>query len=315
MNIKSTREAFGNQISLLAEENKKIVVLTADLKKATCVDEFAKKFPDRFFQIGIAEANMIGISSGLSEYKLKVFITSFASFLTGRYDIIRCSIAYSKAPVIIVGTHGGLAIGKDGVTQMGLEDISLMNSLPNMIVLNPATYSEAFKIVKYLCDTDLKNPCYLRLGRQPIEDCLENYYNQNNYIFGKGIVIKEGEDITIFSTGSILPDIISVSNKIEKETNNTVKIVNISCIKPIDEDIIIESAKKSKLIVTVEDHSIIGGLGSIISNVLSNKYPAKVLKIGLNDIFPESGLPSHLYDKYGLSINKISERIINEMDK
>ena len=195
--MKSTREAFGDELTLISESNKDIIVMTADLKKATCVDKFAKAFPNRFFQIGIAEANMIGIASGLAEYGFKIFITSFASFITGRYDIIRCSIAYSKAPVVIVGTHGGMAIGKDGVTQMGLEDISLMRSLPNMTVLNPATYSETKKIIQHLCEHNLENPYYLRLGRQPIEDCLENYFIENEFGYGKGLLVKDGKDLTI----------------------------------------------------------------------------------------------------------------------
>lgn len=311
--MKSTREAFGEYIS--TNSNSNILVMTADLKKATSVDKFSKLFPDRFFQVGIAEANMIGIASGLSEYGFKVFITSFASFITGRYDIIRCSLAYSKVPVIVVGTHGGMAIGKDGVTQMGLEDLSLMRSLPNMTVLNPATYTETIKMISYLCDSELKNPYYLRLGRQPITDCLEYYYEENKYEFGKGLLIKDGKNLTIISTGCILQDILDVSKSIESKYNKSVRIVNINTLKPIDEEIIIKCAKETNIIFTVEDHSVIGGLGSAVSDVLIKEYPKRVVKIGLDDIFPESGSPKDLYSKYGLSVEKISERIKNELDK
>ena len=165
---KSTRDALGYQLPRCGKEHPEIVVLNADLGGATRVASFRDEFPERYFQLGIAEANMIGVASGLSEHGYKVFISSFSAFITGRYDIIRCSLAYSNAPVVIVGTHGGLAIGKDGVTQMGLEDLSLMRSLPNMTVLNPATYIECIEMVKYLCNTNLNGPHYLRLGRQTI---------------------------------------------------------------------------------------------------------------------------------------------------
>lgn len=313
--MKATREAFGDAITTLADTNDNIVVLTCDLKKATCVDKFADKFPSKFFQMGIAEANAISVASGLAEYGYKPFITSFASFITGRYDIIRCSIAYPQSPVIIVGTHGGLAIGRDGVTQMGLEDLSIMRSLPNMIVLNPATYSETIQMMKYICSSDFKSPCYLRLGRQPIVDVLEYYYNYNQYNFGKGITIKDGKDITLVSTGNILSDVIKVSNRIEEELKISVRIVNINCIKPIDEELIIKCAEETDILFTIEDHSIIGGLGSTVSEVLSEKYPSWVIKIGVNDVFPESGKPEDLYEKYGLSVNKIFERIKLELDK
>ena len=188
----ATRDAFGNQLIQSAKNNDKILVLSADLSKATKTENFSKEYPERFFEIGIAESNMIGIGSGLSEYGFKVIMTSFASFLTGKYDVIRVSLAYSNAPVILVGTHAGLAIGKDGVTQMGLEDISLMRSLPNMQVMQPATAIETEKMVEYILDSDLNGPVYLRLGRQPVKEIFdENYetakdYSQMNRSFNLG---------------------------------------------------------------------------------------------------------------------------------
>jgi len=304
--MKATREAFGNHLPLMGDKYDNIVALDADLGKATKIASFKEKHPDRFFQIGIAEANMIGISSGLSEYGYKVFLASFGSFITGRYDIIRCSLAYSNRPVVIVGTHVGMAIGKDGVTQMGLEDVSIMRALPNMKILNPASYSEAINVIEYLCETELDSPHYLRLGRQPVEDI------EIPFEFGKGQIVKDGTDITIFSTGCILGDVVEASNLIENNTSRSVRVVNISTLKPIDTGIIVKCAKETKHLFTVEDHSVVGGLGSAVSEVLTDEYPKKVVRIGLNDVFPESAPPKDLYEKYGLSAGQISKRVLSE---
>jgi transketolase len=304
--MKATREAFGNHLPVMGDKYNNIVALDADLGKATKIASFKEKHPDRFFQIGIAEANMIGISSGLSEYGYKVFLASFGSFLTGRYDQIRCSLAYSNRPVVMVGTHVGLAIGKDGVTQMGLEDVSIMRALPNMKILNPASYSEAINVIEYLCETELDSPHYLRLGRQPVEDI------EIPFEFGKGQIVKDGTDITIFSTGCILGDVVEASNLIENNTSRSVRVVNISTLKPIDTDIIVKCAKETKHLFTVEDHSVVGGLGSAVSEVLTDEYPKKVVRIGLNDVFPESAPPKDLYEKYGLSAGQISKRVLSE---
>ena len=307
--MRATREAFGEHLPVMGEKHNNIVALDADLGKATKIASFGQAHPDRFFQMGIAEANMIGVASGLSEYNYKVFLASFGSFLTGRYDMIRCSLAYPNRPVVLVGTHVGMAIGKDGVTQMGLEDVSIMRALPNMKILNPATFSEAIKVIEYLCETDLDSPYYLRLGRQPVEDI------EIPFEFGKGQVITDGEDITLFSTGCILGDVFQASKIIEETTSMSVRVVNIPTLKPIDTEIIIDSAKETNYLYTVEDHSIVGGLGSAVSEVLSENYPSKVVRIGLNDIFPESAPPKDLYEKYGLSSEQIVSRVINELDK
>ena len=304
--MKATREAFGYQLPLMGDKYNNIIALDADLGKATKIASFKESHPERFFQIGIAEANMIGIASGISEYGYKVFLASFGSFLTGRYDIIRCSLAYSNRPVVLVGTHVGMAIGKDGVTQMGLEDVSIMRALPNMKILNPASYSETIKVIEYLCETDLNSPYYLRLGRQPVEDI------DIPFEFGKGQIVKDGTDITIFSTGCILGDVIEASNLIENNTSRSVRVVNISTLKPIDKDIIVKCAKETKHLFTVEDHSVVGGLGSAVSEVLTDEYPKKVVRIGLNDVFPESAPPKDLYEKYGLSAGQISKKVLSE---
>ena len=310
--MKATREAFGDILPLMGDTNENILALDADLGGATKIRAFGEKHPDRFIQMGIAEANMIGVASGLSEYGYKVFLASFGSFLTGRYDIIRCSLAYPNRPVVLVGTHVGMAIGKDGVTQMGLEDVSLMRALPNMKVLNPATYTEAVEVVKYLCNTDLDSPHYLRLGRQPVEDVFENDYN---FEFGKGVEVIGGNDLTIFSTGCVLSDVLTSAKTIEEQTGKSVRVINIHTLKPIDTEIIIKASKETDLLVTVEDHSIIGGLGSAVSEVLTEHCPSRLVRIGLNDEFPESGPPTDLYEKYGLSSSQISKRVIDELDK
>ena len=307
--MRATREAFGEHLPVMGEKHNNIVALDADLGKATKIASFGQAHPDRFFQMGIAEANMIGVASGLSEYDYKVFLASFGSFLTGRYDMIRCSLAYPNRPVVLVGTHVGMAIGKDGVTQMGLEDVSIMRALPNMVVLNPASYSETIKVIEYLCDTELESPHYLRLGRQPVEDIVMPFE------FGKGQIVNDGDDITLFSTGCILGDVLKSAFIIEEKTSMSVRVVNIPTLKPIDEEIIIDSAIHTNHVFTIEDHSIIGGLGSAVSEVLSEKYPTKVSRIGLNDVFPESAPPTDLYEKYGLSSNKIADRVLSELDK
>ena len=202
-----------------------------------------------------------------------------------------------------------MAIGKDGVTQMGLEDVSIMRALPNMVILNPASYSEAIKVIEYLCDTELDSPHYLRLGRQPVEDI------EIPFEFGKGQVVLEGDDITLFSTGCILSDVVEAARTIENTYSYSVRVVNITTLKPIDDKIIIDSAKKTNHLYTIEDHSIVGGLGSAVSEVLSENHPSKVVRIGLNDIFPESAPPKDLYEKYGLSSEQIVNRVINELDK
>ena len=307
--MRATREAFGEHLPIMGERYDNIVALDADLGKATKIASFREAHPDRFFQIGIAEANMIGVASGISEYGYKVFLASFGSFLTGRYDQIRCSLAYSNRPVVLVGTHVGMAIGKDGVTQMGLEDVSIMRALPNMKVLNPATFSEAKKVIEFLAETELDSPYYLRLGRQPVKDI------DIPFEIGKGQIIKEGDDITLLSTGCILGDVMESASIIEDMTQMSVRVVSFTSLKPIDRDMIVKCAQETKQLFTIEDHSIIGGLGSIVSDVLSEEYPAKVVKIGLNDVFPESAPPADLYEKYGLSSNQISKRVVSELDK
>ena len=302
--MKATRDGFGEQLAISGKDNKKIIGLSADLGKATRISHFAKTAPDRFFELGIAENNMIGIASGMAENDYKVFMASFASFLTGKYDTIRCSISYPNVPCVIVGTHSGMAIGRDGVTQMGLEDISIMRSLPNMVVLNPSTYNQTRAIVKYLCENDLNQPYYLRLGRQPVS---EVYPEDVTYSPGDYTILRKGNKGTVLSTGCVLDSVLEATEGLD------LTVIDLPTVKPIDKDLI--KSFSGDVVITVEDHSIIGGLGSATAEVIAeSRNCPRLIRIGLNDVFPESGAPADLYEKYGLSSNKIKERIINELD-
>jgi len=309
--MKATRDTFGSTLAELAHENENLIALNADLGKATRLSYFKDQHPERFFEVGIAECNMIGIASGMAEHGYKVFLASFASFLTGKYDVIRVSLGYSASPVVLVGTHAGLAIGKDGVTQMGLEDLALMRAIPGMTVLQPATPAEAAQVTRYLANEELSGPAYLRLGRQPTADVLPADYE---FRFGKGQILQEGTDVTLFSTGCILPEVLKTASRLQT-ANISCRVVNMTTIKPIDEEIIIDSARKTRHLVSVEDHSVIGGLGSAIADVLVEKSPASLLKIGLNDCFPESGPPDLLWHKYGLSASKMEDKIVTFINR
>ena len=310
--MKSTRDGFGDQLVESASMNNKIIVLGADLGKATRTVKFQEEYPDRFYEIGIAECNMIGIASGMSEHGFRPVISSFASFLTGKYDVIRVSLAYSNAAVIVVGTHSGMAIGKDGVTQMGLEDVTLMRALPNMVVLQPATYNECRSMVKWALESDsISGPVYLRLGRQPIREIFDE---PPKFTLGKAHTLKEGSDVCLMSSGCILPDIFD-ADEILQSYGLSCGIINFPSIKPLDEAVIINAARNYRHLVTVEDHTVIGGFGSAISEVLTDKCPKRLLRIGLNDIFPESGPPADLYKKYELDGGGISRRVLSYVNR
>ena len=304
--MKATRDGFGDQLVESGGDHYDIVVLGADLGKATKINKFAEKYPDRYFECGIAENNMIGIGSGLAANGYNVFMSSFASFLTGKYDTIRCSIAYPDEPVILVGTHGGMAIGKDGVTQMGLEDVAIMRALPNMMVINPATYSEARYWTKWLCEVNPLGPVYLRLGRQPVKEVFPE-----DWPFAHDNTIKQGKSSTlVFTTGCILPDALEATEELD------VTIIHVPVLRPIDSGWLYYTVRAFDHIFTVEDHSIIGGLGSLVAEHMAEAGShAKLVRIGLNDQFPESGPPEQLYEKYGLSANKIKEKIIKYAGK
>jgi transketolase len=302
MPAKATRVSFGEALEELGEKNPNIVVLDADLSKSTMSIKFAKKFPDRFFEMGIAEQNMIGTAAGLALAGKIPFACSFACFLIGRYETIRMSVAYTNANVKLVGTHAGIGIGEDGYSQMGLEDIALMRALPNVSVVQPCDDIETKQAVEYIAEHE--GPVFLRLTRQPLEDVNRTGYK---FEFGKGVVLRDGKDVTIFATGGVVFNSLLAAEELEKD-GISARVVNIHTIKPIDKELIIKCAIETGKIVTVEDHNIVGGLGSAVMEVLSENYPVKVKRIGIVK-FGESGSPKALYEKYGLDSKGIAKAV------
>lgn len=301
---KATRAAFGETLVRIGETNPDIVVLDADLSVSTKSVGFAKKFPNRFFQMGIAEANMIGTAAGLALSGKTPFLCSFGCFITGRFETIRVSIGYNQANVRMIGTHAGLGIGEDGYTQMALEDIGLMRTLPGMAVCQPADATETSKMIEYL-GSHHKGPVYVRLTRQGVVSLFNEHYQ---FEFEKGVILKEGKDLAILATGGVVYNSLKASEKLEQEGVSTT-VVNIHTIKPIDETLILHLAKTHKRMVTVEDHNIIGGLGSAVSELLATYgTTTSLLRIGIEDIYGESGSAEDLYEKYGLSQNRIYEQ-------
>jgi transketolase len=304
---KSTRLAFGETIAQLGEIYQNIVVLDADLSKSTMSNLFAKKFPDRFFEMGIQEANMIGISAGLALSGKVSYACSFACFITGRYDTIRVSVAYNKANVRIIGTHAGIGIGEDGTTQMGLEDVSLMRSLPNFSVCQPCDEIETRELIKY--SVTHQGPMYIRLTRQNLDKIFDDNYQ---FEFGKGVQLTDGNDAVIFATGALVSEALKASQLLKSKDIN-LRVINIHTIKPIDKELVVKAAKECGIVFTAEDHNIIGGLGSAVAEVLCENYPAKLIRIGLPDVFGESGTPEALYKKYGFDSESLAQRIENQL--
>lgn len=293
---KATREAYGVALAEVAKMNDKIVALDADLSKSTKSADFQKEFPDRFFNVGIAEQNMIGMAAGMASVGLIPFASTFAMFATGRaFEQIRNSIAYPKLNVKIVGSHSGLTVGEDGATHQALEDISIMRSIPNMVVIVPSDATETTAAVK--AAAEYVGPVYIRTGRMAVEDV---HPNSIEFKIGKGEILSEGNDIAIIGTGIGVKIALDAAQILEKE-NISARVINMSTIKPIDEELIIETAKKFKAIITVEEHNIIGGLGSAVSEVVCEKYPVIVKKIGVNDKFGQSGKPNDLLKEYNLT--------------
>ncbi|MDE4542166.1 transketolase family protein [Thermoanaerobacterium sp. R66] len=297
---KATREAYGEALVELSKINKDVVVLDADLSKSTKTAEFQKVSPERFFNIGIAEADMIGTAAGLATCGKIPFASTFAIFATGRaYEQIRNSVAYPKLNVKIAATHAGITVGEDGATHQSIEDISLMRSIPNMVVINPSDDIETKSAI--LAAAEYKGPVYIRLGRMAVPTIHDDSYK---FQLGKGEVIKNGKDITIIATGITVSMAIDAAEELKKDGIDA-EVINIHTIKPIDKELIIRTAQKTCRIVTVEEHSIIGGLGSAVCEVLSQEYPTKVKMIGINDVFGQSGEPKELLEHYGISTANI----------
>ncbi|MBU3104349.1 transketolase family protein [Clostridium gasigenes] len=301
---KATRESYGMALVELGYENENIVVLDADLSKSTKTNDFKNKFKDRFFNVGIAEQNLMGMAAGLSNVGNIPFASTFAVFATGRaFEIIRNSICYPKMNVKIAATHAGITVGEDGGSHQSIEDIALMNSLPNMTVIVPADHTEAMQAVKAAAAYD--GPVYLRFGRCNTEDIFDANYK---FEIGKGVEVAPGNDVAIIATGMMVQKAIEASKAL-LEQGIGARVINISTIKPIDREIILKAARETKGIVTAEEHSIIGGLGSVVSTVVTSECPTIVKMVGINDIFGQSGTPNELMVKYGLT----SESIINKV--
>ena len=305
MPAKATRDAFGEALARLGEKYPNVVALDADLAKSTKSELFAKKFPNRFFEMGIAEANMIGTGAGLALAGKIPFICSFACFVTGRFDQIRISVAYSRANVRIVGSHAGVAIGEDGYSQMGLEDVALMRSLPGMVVIQPADDLETEAAVEFLCQ--YQGPAFLRTTRQKVERV-----NREGYRFelGKAVALRPGgKDAIILATGGEVQFALQAAEALQRE-GLEVGVVNVHTLKPLDSTAVLAAAGATRLVVTAEDHQIIGGLGSAVAEALAeNGVGTRLLRIGVRDTFGESGTPDQLLAHFKLDAKGIAEQV------
>lgn len=302
----ATRQSYGEELVSLGEKNDNIVVLDADLSTATKTNIFAEKFPDRFIDVGIAEQNLMGIAAGLAAYGKVPFVSTFAVFAAGRaYDQIRNSICYPKLNVKICATHAGLTVGEDGATHQMLEDLSLMRTLPNMTVISPSDDTQTRWAIEEVAKLD--GPVYVRLARAatPV------IYDENQkFEIGKMIQLGEGTDATVFATGVMVAEALKAQEELAKEGIN-IRVVDVHTIKPIDREKIIKCAKETKKIITIEDHSIIGGLGSAICEVLAEEYPTKVIRMGMKDVFGKSGKADQLLKYFKMD----SEALIEEIKK
>lgn len=307
----ATRQSYGEALAEIGEENKDVVVLDADLSGATKTSIFAKKFPDRFFDIGIAEQDMMGTAAGLSTFGKIPYASTFAVFAAGRaYDQVRNTIAHTNANVKICATHAGITVGEDGATHQMLEDLGMMRALPNMTVISPSDDIQTKWMIKEIAKVN--GPVYTRLSRLStpvIYD--EKFIEENNIKFeiGKGIQIGEGTDASIIATGTTVAEAIIAQEKLKVEGIN-VRVIDIHTIKPIDKELIIKCAKETKKIITVEDHSIVGGLGTSVCEVLAENYPAKVVRMGINNEFGESGKAEELVKKYKIDCDSIMKEVV-----
>jgi transketolase len=300
MEIKDTRSGFGSGLTELGEKNKDVVALCADLTGSLKMNDFKNNHPERFFQIGVAEANMIGIAAGMTIGGKIPFTGTFANFSTSRvYDQIRQSVAYSNKNVKICASHAGLTLGEDGATHQVLEDIGMMKMLPHMTVINTCDYNQTKAAT--IAIADHIGPVYLRFGRPKVP----NFTDENQkFEIGKAVKINDGTDVTICATGHLLWEAIEAAKTL-KESNISVEVINIHTIKPLDKDAILKSVSKTGCIVTAEEHMLNGGLGDSIAQVLSTENPTPMEMVGVNDTFGESGTPKQLMEKYGLTSKDI----------
>ncbi|OGQ74957.1 MAG: transketolase [Deltaproteobacteria bacterium RIFOXYA2_FULL_42_10] len=299
-----TREVYGDTLSELGAVNKNIVVLDADLSGSTKTSVFAKKFPDRFFNMGVSEADMMGTAAGLSTCGKIPFASTFAIFASGRaWEQVRQSIAYPKLNVKIVASHGGITVGEDGASHQAIEDIALMRCIPNMTVIMPCdgieTKSVIHEIVKY------NGPVYVRVARGKFPVVMPEDYK---FSIGKGVVVRNGKDATIIAMGLMVSHAIEAAAMLEKEGLN-IRVINMSTIKPIDRDLIIKAAKETGAIITAEEHSIIGGLGEAVAGVVAEEFPVPMKRVGIQDKFGQSGLAEELLAHYGLMPKDIAAAV------
>ena len=304
---KATRQSYGEALLELGKENKDVVVLDADLAGATKTELFAKEFPDRFFDIGIAETDMMGTAAGLSTCGKIPYVSTFAMFAAGRsYDQIRNSICYPNLNVKICATHAGITVGEDGATHQMIEDLSLMRTIPNMTVLSPSDDVQTKWLIKEI--SKVKGPVYVRLSRL----ATEGVYDENQE-FELGVAVQHGNgtDGTIFATGVAIQEALK-TQKVLQENGINVRVVDMFSIKPIDKEMIIKCAKETKKLVSIEDHNVIGGLGSAISEVLTEEYPTKLVRLGIKDTFGRSGKAEELMKYYGIVAENIIEEFIRK---
>lgn len=301
----ATRDAFGQAIIEFAESNEKVVVLDADLAKATMSCKFKDAYPNRFFDMGIAECDLVGTAAGLSTTGKIPFACTFAVFAAGRaFEQIRNSVAYPHLNVKICGSHGGISVGKDGATHQAVEDLAVMAAVPNMVVLNPGDAVEMRAAVKAMIDYD--GPVYIRLGRNPVPVV----FDPDTYCFqiGKGIKVSEGKDVTLVATGSLLDIANQAAAKLLAEGIQA-EVINIATIKPLDKDLIVESARKTQRVVVLEEGIIVGGLGSAVAHALSEQYPVPMRYIGMDDCFGQSGDPAALMEYYGMTAEETVRKV------
>lgn len=309
-NKQSVREAFGKALVEVGKLNKDVVVLDADLSCSTQTKIFAKEFPDRFFNVGIAEQDLVTTAAGLATVGKVPFAAAFAVFITGRsYDQIRNTICYSGLNVKLVGTHGGITVGEDGATHQALEDISLMSNLPNMTVIVPSDRHEINAVIKFAAEFD--GPVYIRIPRTNLPDVFDENYK---FDLHKAQVLKEGKDVTIVTNGETLQEVVEAVGELAKQGIDA-EVINAPVVKPFDINTVLKSAEKTNLVVTVENHSIRGGIGSIICEQLSSIRPTRVIRLGTDDEFGQSGTSNQLLDCYGLCSKKIVEKIIEIKNK
>ena len=301
----ATRQSYGEALAELGAVNEKVVVLDADLSGATKTNIFAKKFPDRFIDCGIAEGNMIGVAAGLATTGIIPFASSFAMFAAGRaFEQVRNSVGYPHLNVKIAATHGGISVGEDGATHQSCEDFALMRSIPGMTVMSPADDTEARAMVK--AAADYEGPVYMRFGRAGVEDV----YDKESYVFewGKGKVVCEGTDATVIANGLMVGEAIKAAAAL-KEEGISVRVIDMHTIKPIDADLIIKAAKETGAIVTAEEHNILGGLGSAVAEVLVENVPVPMERVGVNDVFGKSGPAAEVLKYFGLDADHVAAAV------